>query len=48
MLSYFFIALRRAEAVTWENLVPVKRDPGATTERSHLARVKLFTCNHNI
>ena len=45
-LIKFFVALRRTEAITWENVVPVKRDPGSTKAGSRLARIKLFPCNH--
>ena len=45
VLINFFIPLRRAEAVTWENFVPAKRNPGSTKEGSRLAGMKLFTCN---
>ena len=31
-LSNFYITLRRAEAITWENFVPSKWDPGTTKE----------------
>ena len=44
----FFISLRRAEAITWKNFVPAKRDSGSTKEGSRLAEMKLFTCNHRI
>ena len=42
MLSIFFIPLNRAEAITWENLVPVKK------EGSRFAGMKLFACNRRI
>ena len=29
----FFISVRRAEAITWENLAPAKRDP--TVQKSY-------------
>ena len=32
VLIKFFILLRRAEVITWENFVPVKQDPGSTKE----------------
>ena len=44
-LINFFIPLKWAEAITWENLVLAKRDPGSIKEGSRLARMKLFTCN---
>ena len=47
-LIKFFVALRRTETITWENFVPVKRDPGSTKAGSRLARMKLFPCNHRI
>ena len=34
--------LRRAEAITWENFVPAKRDPSSTKEAPRLAEIKLF------
>ena len=48
VLINFFIPLRRAEAITWENFVPAKRDPGSTIEGSRLAGMKLFTCNRRM
>ena len=48
VLINFFIPLRRAEAITWENFVPEKRDPGSTKEGSRLAGMKLFTCNRRM
>ena len=48
VLIIFFIPLRRAEAITWENFVPAKRDPGSTKVGSRLAGMKLFPCNHRI
>ena len=48
VLSNFFIPLRLVEAITWENFVPAKRDPGSTKEGSRLAGMKLFTCNGKI
>ena len=45
VLINFFIPLTRAEAITWENFVPAKRDPGSTKEVSRLAGMKLFKCN---
>ena len=47
-LIKFFVALRRTEAITWENFVPTKRDPGSTKAGSRLAGIKLFPCNHGI
>ena len=47
VLINFFIA-RHAEAITWENFVPAKRDPSSTKEESRLARMKLFTCNRRM
>ena len=44
-LIKFFILHRRVEAITWENFVPAKRDPGSTKEASRLAGMKRFTCN---
>ena len=44
----FFIPLRRAEAITWKNFVPGKRDPGSTKEGSRLAGMKPFTCNRRM
>ena len=32
-LIKFFVALRRTEAITWENFVPEKRDPGSTQDK---------------
>ena len=48
MLINFFIPLRRAKAITWENFVPAKRDPGSTKDGSRLVEIKFFTCNHKI
>ena len=48
VLINFFIPLRRAEAITSENFVPAKRDPGSTKEGSRLAGMTLFTCNSRI
>ena len=45
-LISFFIPPRQDEAITWENFVPAKRDPGSTKEGSRLAGMKRFTCNH--
>ena len=47
-LINFLIPLRRAEAITWKDFVPAKRDPGSTKEGSRLARMKLFTCNREM
>ena len=44
----FFIPIRRAEAITWKNFVPAKRDPGSTKEGSRLAGMKRFTCNRRM
>ena len=44
----FFITLRRAEVIIWENFVLAKQDPGITKEGSHLAGMKLFTCNPRV
>ena len=43
-----FIPPRRAEAITWENFVPAKWDPGCAKEGSRLAGMKRFTCNRII
>ena len=48
VLINFFIPLRQAESITWENFGPGKRDLDSTKEGSHLARIKLFTCNRKI
>ena len=48
VLINFFIPLRRAEAITWENFVPAKRDPGSTKEGSRIAGMKIFTCNRRM
>ena len=42
MLISFFIPLRRAEAITWENFVLAKQDPNSTKERSRLARMNFL------
>ena len=47
-LIKFFVALRRTQAITWENFVPAKRDPGSAKAGSRLAGMKLFPCNHRI
>ena len=44
----FFIPLRRAEAIAWENFVPVNRDSSSNKEGSRLARTKLLACNRKI
>ena len=43
-LIKFFILLRQAIAITWENFVPAKRDPGSTKVGPRFAGMKLFTC----
>ena len=48
VLINFFIPLNRAEAITWENLVPAKRDLGIKKEGSRLAGMKLFASNRRI
>ena len=48
VLINFFLPLRRTEVITWENLVPAKRNPGSTKEGSRLAGMKIFTCNRKI
>ena len=48
VLINFFVPLRRAEAITWENFLPVKRDPGSTKKGSRIAGMKLFTCNRKV
>ena len=48
VLNYFFIPLRQAEGITWENFVPAKRDLGSTKEGSCLGAMELFTCNRRI
>ena len=47
-LINFFIPPRRAEAITWENFVPAKGDPGCTREGSRLAGMKRFACNRGM
>ena len=47
-LIKFFVAFRRTEAITWENFVSAKRDPGSTKAESRLAGMKLFPCKHRI
>ena len=44
----FFIPLKRAEAITWENFVPEKQHRGSTKEGSRLAGMNRFTCNRRI
>ena len=41
-LINFFIPVRQAEAITRENFVSAKWDPGSTKEGSRLAGMKLF------
>ena len=45
VLNNFFIPLRWAKAITWENFVSAKWDPGSAKEGSRLAGMKFFTCN---
>ena len=45
VLINFSIPLRQDEAITWENFIPPKQDPGSTIEVYCLAGMKLFTCN---
>ena len=47
-LINLFIRLKQAEAITWENFVPAKRDLGSAKEGSRLADMKLFTCNRRM
>ena len=47
-LIKFFVALRRTEAITWENFVPAKRDPGSTKAGPRCDGMNLFPCNHRI
>ena len=47
VLITFFIPISWAEAITWESFFP-KWDPGSAKERSHLLRMKRFTCNRKI
>ena len=42
VLIKFFILLRWAEVIAWENFVPVKQDPGSTKEGPYLTRMNLF------
>ena len=44
----FFIPLRQDEAITWDNFVTAKQDPGIPKEGSCLPGMKLFTCNSRI
>ena len=46
VLINFFILLRQAEVITWENFVLAMQDFGSTKEGSCLARMKLLRCNH--
>ena len=48
VLINFFIPLRGAEAITWENFVPGMRDLGSTKEGSRLVGMKLLACNRKI
>ena len=48
VLINFYVPLRRAEAITWENFVLAKRYPGSKIEGSRLAGMKLFTCNRKL
>ena len=48
VLINFFTPFRSAEAITWENFVPAKWDPGSTKEGSRLAGMKPFTCNRKV
>ena len=48
VLINFFIPLRQAETITWENFVPAKWDLGSTVEGSRLAGMKLFTCSRRM
>ena len=42
VLIAFFILLRWAEAITWENIVPEKRDPRSTKEGFWDAGIKVI------
>ena len=42
VLINFFIPLRRAEAITWENFVPANRYPNSAIEGFRLAGMTLF------
>ena len=48
VLINFFIPLRRAEAIAWENLIQAKRDPDGSKVGTRLTGMKLFTCNRRI
>ena len=48
VLINIFVPLRRAQAITWENFVPGKRDPGSAKEGSRLAGMKCFTCDRRM
>ena len=48
VLINFFIPLRPAEAIKWENFVPAKMDPSSTKQGARLAAMKLFTCNRRM
>ena len=45
VLINFVVPLRRDEAITWENFVPVKWYPRSTKEGGCFAGTKLFACN---
>ena len=40
VLINFFIRLRRAKVITWENFVPAKRDPGSTKKGFRLPGIR--------
>ena len=42
VLTNFFIPLREAEAITWKNFVPVKRDPHSYKKTSSSYRDETF------
>ena len=45
----FFIPFRRDEAITWDNFVTAKQDPGIPKEGSCLPGMKLFTsCSNHL
>ena len=48
VLLHFFISLRQAEVIAWENFVRAKRGPGITKEGSCLAGMKLSKCNRKM
>ena len=49
VLINFFIPLRWDEAITCENFIPAKQDPGSVKEGSCLARMKLYvTTRYNL